>query len=100
MGIMKKTICKIIAFVVLFAVILTGMTKVFTAKFHRQEPPVLTRRRSCMNSRTTASRLCSTEAAKMVSGISSMKLYEDYGISAYGTGSPNQGILCSLGLAA
>lgn len=96
MGIMKKTICKIIAFVVLFAVILTGMTKVFTAKFIDNNCQSYTAAQ-LYEQPDNSIEVVFNGSSQMVFGISSMKLYEDYGISAYGTGSPNQGILCSLG---
>ena len=73
MGIMKKTICKIIAFVVLFAVILTGMTKVFTAKFIDNNCQSYTAAQ-LYEQPDNSIEVVFNGSSQMVFGISSMKL--------------------------
>lgn len=92
---MKKKICKTIVFVVLFVAVLLGLTKIFTAKFIDNNCQSYTAAQLYEQPENSIEVVFSG-SSQMVFGISSMKLYDDYGISAYGTGSPNQAILCSL----
>jgi hypothetical protein len=93
---MKKKICKTVIFVILTVVIFLGLTNIFMAKFLDNNCQSYTAAELYEQPKNSIEVVFSG-SSQMVFGISSMKLYEDYGISAYGTGSPNQGILCSLG---
>lgn len=93
---MKKKICKTVIFAILFVVVFLGLTNIFMAKFIDNNCQSYTAAELYEQPKNSIE-VVFNGSSQMVFGISSMKLYDDYGISAYGTGSPNQGFLCSLG---
>lgn len=93
---MKKIIVKCIAFVLIFAVLFAGATKVFTAKFlDNNSQSYIAGEMYELDDDSVE--VVISGSSQAVFCVSSMELYEKYGISSYGTGSPNQPILCSLG---
>lgn len=93
---MKKNFAKAVLFAAIFVVALYAVTKIFTAKFTDN---------NCQS--YTAAQLYELDknsvevvlggSSQAVFCVNAMELYDKYGISAYGTGSPNQPTLVSLG---
>lgn len=92
----KSIIIKPVIFVALLVAMLLGITKLFTAKWTDN---------NCQS--YTAAQLYELDnnsiqvaiggSSQAVFCVNAEKLYQDYGIAAYATGSPNQSVLCSLG---
>lgn len=91
-----KKIAKAAVFLALCAVLLLYATKIFQTKFTNDNcQTYMADELYLLEDNSVEVVFCGS--SQVVFGVSGMELYEDYGISAYSTGSPDQSVLCSLG---
>ncbi len=93
---MKKIFAKAVVFAAIFVAILFGITKIFTAKFTDNNCQSYTAAQLYELDKDSVE-VAISGSSQAVFCVNAMELYDKYGISAYGTGSPNQPILASLG---